>query len=157
MLGSSGVGKSSLTNGLLESDLQRTHSVSSFNSKGTHTTTSRELFKLPGGSMLIDTPGMREFGVTNEGDDRNAGLFPAIEEFAQACRYSDCRHLNESGCAVTAAVRSSELDQQVYESYVKLIKEQRRFEINLEDRKRINKQFGRVTREAKNHRRKNKY
>ena len=107
--------------------------------------------------MLIDTPGMREFGVTNECDDRNAGLFPAVEAFAQACRYTDCQHLNESGCAVTAALCSGELDQQAYESYVKLIKEQRRFEINIEDRKRINKQFGKLTREAKNHRRKNKY
>ncbi len=157
IVGSSGVGKSSLINALTESDIQQTRTVSSFNSKGTHTTTSRDLFKLSGGSLLIDTPGMREFGLTNEVDDGSSGLFPAIEEFAQACRYSDCQHLNESGCAVTAALHSGKLDERVYESYVKLLKEQRRFEINLEERKLINKQFGRMTRESKNYRKKNKY
>ncbi len=157
MIGSSGVGKSSLINALTETDIQQTRAVSSFNSKGTHTTTSRDLFKLPGGSLLIDTPGMREFGLTIEDSDGKSSLFPAIEVFAQACRYSDCQHVNDSGCAVIAAVRSGNLDGQVYESYLKLMKEQKRFEVRLEDRKRINKQFGKLTREAKNHRKKNKY
>lgn len=157
MVGSSGVGKSSLMNALMGTDMQRIRAVSSFNFKGTHTTTSRDLFKLPGGSLLIDTPGMREFGLTDDDGDENINLFPAIEAFAQACRYSDCQHIHDSGCAVIAAVRTGNLDNQVYESYLKLIKEQKRFEIRLEDRKRINKQFGKLTKEAKNHRKKNKY
>lgn len=158
MVGSSGVGKSSLLNILMDTDVQRTRAVSSFNSKGTHTTTTRDLFKLPNGSLLIDTPGMREFGLTNEAGDHAGNFFPAIEEFAQACRYADCRHLNDSGgCAVMAALRAGQLDNQVYESYLKLMKEQRRFEVKVEDKKRLNKQFGRMTREAKNHRKKNKY
>jgi len=157
MVGSSGVGKSSLLNILMESDIQRTHALSAFNSKGTHTTTTRDLFKLSNGSLLIDTPGMREFGLTSETGDQWRSVFPALEEFAQGCRYTDCKHLNDFGCAVTAALRSGKLDEQVYESYVKLMKEQSRFEIRAEDKKRLNRQFGKMTKEAKNHRRKNKF
>lgn len=157
MVGSSGVGKSSLLNVLMQTDVQRTQAVSSFNSKGIHTTTTRDLFKLPNGSLLIDTPGMREFGVTSEDGENSVTFFPAIEAFAQACRYTDCKHLNDSGCAVIAALRSGELAEDVYESYVKLMKEQRRFEIRAEDKKRLNRQFGKMTKEAKNHRKRNKY
>lgn len=157
LVGSSGVGKSSLINILLETDIQKIRSVSSFNSKGMHTTTSRDLFRLPGGSLLIDTPGMREFGLTTEEGEDKISPFPAIEPFAQACRYSDCQHTGESGCAVVVAVQKGELDNKIYESYLKLMKEHKRFEVRLEDRKRLNKQFGKLTREAKNHRKKNKY
>lgn len=84
-------------------------------------------------------------------------LFPAIQQFAVNCRYTDCRYLQEAGCAVIEAVQSGELENQVYESYLKLIKDQRRFEMNAEDKKRLNKQFGRITREAKDYRKKYKY
>jgi ribosome biogenesis GTPase len=157
LVGSSGVGKSSLLNILMNEDLQRTQSVSTFNSKGTHTTTARDLFQLPNGSLLIDTPGMREFGVTSEEGENSESLFPVIEEFAQQCRYGDCKHLHEEGCAVLEALGNGTLDSTIYESYVKLMKEQKRFEIDIEDRKRLNKQFGRMTKEAKNHRKKYKY
>lgn len=157
MVGSSGVGKSSLLNVLMETNIQTTGAVSSFNSKGTHTTTTRDLFRLPNGSLMIDTPGMRELGMTNNEGEFNRSLFPAIDEFAQACRYADCKHMGDAGCGVTAAVRSGKLDEKIYESYLKLMKEQNRFEIRIEDKKRIDKQFGRMTKEAKNHRRKNKY
>ena len=157
LIGSSGVGKSSLLNILMNDDLQKTQSISTFNNKGTHTTTSRDLFQLPSGSLLIDTPGMREFGVTSEDGENSDSLFPAIEEFARQCRYSDCKHLHEEGCAVLEAMESGKLDRAIYDSYVKLMKEQRRFEINIEDQKRLNKQFGKMTKEAKNHRKKFKY
>ena len=157
LVGSSGVGKSSILNILIEADVQRTNSVSSFNAKGTHTTTTRDLFRLPNGSLLIDTPGMREFGFTSEGGENSATLFPAIDHLAQACRYADCKHLNETGCSVIQALQAGNLEVTVYESYLKLIKEQRRFEINSEDKKRMHKQFGKMTKQAKNHRRKYKY
>ena len=157
LIGSSGVGKSSLLNILMNDDLQKTQSISTFNNKGTHTTTSRDLFQLPSGSLLIDTPGMREFGVTSEDGENSDSLFPVIEEFARQCHYSDCKHLNEEGCAILEALQSGKLDRAIYESYVKLMKEQRRFEINIEDQKRLNKQFGKMTKEAKNHRKKYKY
>ncbi|HZI25273.1 MAG TPA: ribosome small subunit-dependent GTPase A [Chryseolinea sp.] len=157
LIGSSGVGKSSLFNILMNEVLQKTQSISTFNNKGTHTTTSRDLFQLPNGSLLIDTPGMREFGITSDDGENSDSLFPVIEEFARQCRYSDCKHLNEEGCAILEALQSGKLDHTIYDSYVKLMKEQRRFEINIEDQKRLNKQFGKLTKEAKNHRKKFKY
>ncbi len=157
LIGSSGVGKSSLLNALMSTNVQEVKSTSEFNSKGKHTTTSRDLFQLPNGSLLIDTPGMREFGLTyEEGHDSN-DLFPAIQKFAVHCKFSDCRHLHEAGCAVIGAVHSGELEDQVYESYLKLIKEQRRFEMNAEDKKRFNKKSGRMSREAQENRSKYKY
>jgi ribosome biogenesis GTPase / thiamine phosphate phosphatase len=157
LIGSSGVGKSSLLNLFMNDGFQKTQAVSTFNSKGTHTTTSRDLFQLNNGSLLIDTPGMREFGITNEDAENSDSLFPVIEEFAQNCHYSDCKHLHEEGCAVLSALQSGMLDRMIYESYVKLMKEQKRFEVNIEDQKRLNKQFGKLTKEAKNYRKKYKY
>lgn len=157
LIGSSGVGKSSLLNALMNNNVQDVNTTSDFNNKGKHTTTTRDLFQLPNGSLLIDTPGMREFGLTFEEGSTGDDLFPAIQQFAVNCRYTDCRHLQEAGCAVIEAVQSGELENQVYESYLKLIKEQRRFEMNAEDKKRFNKQFGRMTREAKDYRKKYKY
>ncbi len=155
MVGSSGVGKSTLLNVWMNDTLQSTGTVSDFNGKGKHTTTNRELFLLPNGSLLMDTPGMREFGVT--GDESGEIAFPAISDFATNCRFADCTHLVEEGCGVLKALHAGELDASVYESYVKLVKEQRRFEIRAEDRKRMNKQFGKLTREANENRKKYKY
>jgi ribosome biogenesis GTPase len=157
LIGSSGVGKSSLLNILAGGSVQRTGAVSTFNNKGTHTTTTRELFQISKGSLLIDTPGMREFGLTSEDSESSESLFPVIEEFGHSCHYADCKHLHETGCAVLAALQTGQLDPDIYESYVKLMKEQKRFEIKIEDKKRLGKQFGRMTREAKNYRRKYKY
>ena len=156
LIGSSGVGKSSLLNALLNANVQAVNTTSNFNNKGKHTTTTRELFQLPNGSLVIDTPGMREFGLTFE-EGAHDELFPAIQKFAAECRFSDCKHLNETGCAVIEAVNSGLLENQVYESYLKLIKEQRRFEISAEDKRRLKKQWGKMTREAKDYRNKYKY
>jgi ribosome biogenesis GTPase len=157
LIGSSGVGKSSLLNALANTDQQAINTTSAFNNKGKHTTTTRDLFQLPNGSLLIDSPGMREFGLTFEEGQQTDGLFPVIQKFAANCKYSDCTHTNEMACGVIEAVNSSELDSEVYESYLKLIREQRRFSIRVEDKKRINKQFGKLTKEAKSHRKKYKY
>ena len=157
LIGSSGVGKSSILNSLLRNDVQKTGGMSDSTSKGKHTTTTRELFQLPNGSLLIDTPGMREFGFTSEGDSEAGELFPAMQLFARNCKFADCRHISETGCAVIEAVNTGTLDKAIYESYLKLLKEQRRFEINAEEKKRLGKQSGRMSREANNHRKKNKY
>jgi ribosome biogenesis GTPase len=157
LIGSSGVGKSSLLNALANTNIRQVNTTSESTSKGKHTTTSRDLFQLPGGSLIIDTPGMREFGVTFEEGPQPDDLFPAIQHFSPQCRYADCKHIGETGCAVLAALKDGSLDEQVYESYVKLMKEQRRFEIKADDKKRLNRQFGKMTKEAKNHRRKYKY
>lgn len=157
LVGSSGVGKSSLLNKLLDSDTQSVSSLSTFNNKGRHTTTRRDLFRLPNGSLIIDSPGMREFGFTSEGDQDADTLFPAIDELASSCHYADCLHINEPGCSVLAALETGKLNQVIYESYVKMLKEQQRFNIKVEDKKRLNRQFGKMTKEAKTHRRKHKY
>jgi ribosome biogenesis GTPase len=156
-VGSSGVGKSSLLNSFMQKELQKTDSTSDVTSKGKHTTTTRDLFELPNGSLVIDSPGMREFGLTFEEGQHADELFPAIEKFASTCRFTDCRHVQEAGCAVMEAVKSGALDENVYESYLKLLKEQRRFEIKIEDKKRLGKQFGKMTKEAKAYRKKYKY
>jgi ribosome biogenesis GTPase len=157
LIGSSGVGKSSLVNALLQGSGQKTDSVSSSTGKGKHVTTARELFQLPNGSLLIDTPGMREFGMALADDLQQEGLFPAIDNLSALCRYADCRHLNEQGCAVIEAYENESLDSKVYESYLKLVKEQQHFLIRIEDKKRLGKQFGKMSREAKAYRKKYKY
>jgi ribosome biogenesis GTPase len=156
LIGSSGVGKSSLLNKLMNTDIQKTESLSDFNQKGKHTTTTRDLFRLPNGSLIIDTPGMREFGLTGS-DDTDESLFPVIDEFSARCRFSDCTHMNEAGCAVLEALNSGELNPEAYAHYVKLIKEQKRFQTNAEDKKRQAKIFGKIVKEAKAYRKKYKY
>ncbi|MFN8346963.1 MAG: ribosome small subunit-dependent GTPase A [Spirosomataceae bacterium] len=157
LIGSSGVGKSSLLNVLSDTDFQKTGNTSDATGKGKHTTTSRELFRLPNGSLMIDTPGMREFGLTAEEGKNTEVLFPALQEFAATCRFSDCQHIDEVGCGVLEALESGDLEPHLYESYVKLSKEQRRFEIKAEDKKRLGKQFAKMTKEANAYRKKYKY
>jgi ribosome biogenesis GTPase / thiamine phosphate phosphatase len=157
LTGSSGVGKSSLLNALMRTDMMKTGTVSDANHKGRHTTTTRDLFRLPNGALVIDSPGMREFGATQEDSSNPDSVFPFIDTLAQRCHYTDCMHLDEPGCAVTQGVLSGDISKEVYDSYIKLIKEQRRFQIKAEDRKRLGKQFGKMTREAKDHRKKYKF
>jgi ribosome biogenesis GTPase len=123
LLGSSGVGKSTLLNYFLQCDAQAVQPVRASDSRGRHTTTSRELFALPGGALLIDTPGLRElqlWGAT-DGVDR---AFSDIEELAAQCRYGNCGHTTEPGCAVQAAIAEGRLDQNRLENQRKLEREQ---------------------------------
>ena len=118
-LGSSGVGKSSLVNALAGEEIMDVSGIRESDGRGRHTTTHRELVMLSCGAMVIDTPGMRELGMW----DVSEGLgqaFSDIEKYAQMCRFRDCRHENEPGCAVRAAIESGELDESRLESYRKL-------------------------------------
>jgi ribosome biogenesis GTPase / thiamine phosphate phosphatase len=157
LIGSSGVGKSSILNALLSREVQQIGSISDITSKGKHTTTSRELFRLSNGCLVIDTPGMREFGMTGGDELTDDDQFPVLAELSKHCRYSDCKHLNETGCAVLDALENGSLDPVIYESYIKLIKEQRRFQISADEKKQQAKFFGKLTKEAKAHRKKYKY
>ncbi|WP_338044841.1 ribosome small subunit-dependent GTPase A [Paenibacillus lignilyticus] len=116
--GSSGVGKSTLLNWLAGGDLQRVQGIREDDARGRHTTTHRELFPLPGGVIMMDTPGMRELQLW-EADDGWQEAFSDIEAIAETCRFRDCRHQAEQGCAVKEALRSGALDERRYESYKK--------------------------------------
>jgi ribosome biogenesis GTPase len=157
LVGSSGVGKSSLLNVMMEALHLRTAPLSESTHKGKHTTTTRDLFQLPNGSLVIDTPGMREFGIALDEDMTTSGLFPMLDQWSAKCRYADCRHLGESGCAVVQAYENGRLDPMVYESYLKLMKEQQHFSIRIEDKKRMGKRFGKMVKEAKEYRKRYKY
>lgn len=122
LLGSSGVGKSSLINALSGSELMAVQDIREDDSKGRHTTTHRELVRLPLGGLLIDTPGMREFqlGDYEEGIE---GGFSDVEQLADECRFRDCGHGGEPGCRIQDALRTGELQHDRYRSYVKLKRE----------------------------------
>jgi ribosome biogenesis GTPase / thiamine phosphate phosphatase len=155
VLGSSGVGKSTLVNALLGEQRQATAAVRDDDSRGRHTTTHRELFQLPGGAYLIDTPGIRALEVAGA-DDGVGVAFDDIEDLAAACRFSDCRHQGEPGCAVRAAIDDGRLSRDRLASHEKLERELARAERKVDARaeaehrrrwKSIHKQVSRQMRE----------
>jgi ribosome biogenesis GTPase len=133
LVGSSGAGKSTLTNTLLGVDRMATGAVRSHDSRGRHTTTHRALLPLPTGGCLIDTPGMRELKLTGE---ENLDLFADIEALAETCRFADCGHGSEPGCAVQAALDSGELAPERWRNYLKLRDEREEQAATLEARLR---------------------
>jgi ribosome biogenesis GTPase len=122
LIGSSGVGKSTLANRLLGDERIATSEVRASDAKGRHTTTARELFVLPSGALLIDTPGMREIGLWDAASGVDAA-FADIEQLATACKFGDCQHQREPGCAIRAAITRNELEESRWLSYAKLQRE----------------------------------
>lgn len=118
-VGHSGVGKSALVNALYPEIGQQVGAVWEGYGRGTHTTTASDLFILPGGTMLIDTPGIRSFGIWNVGPGELSSYFPEFAEFR--CRFRDCRHVAEPGCAVREAAEESEIPPARYEAYLRLL------------------------------------
>ncbi len=121
-MGSSGVGKSTLLNKLAGKDVMDVNEIREDDSKGKHTTTYRQLILLPSGCAVIDTPGMRELSVW-EGDEGIGTVFQDVDQIAALCRYADCNHGNEPGCAVKKAIDQGHIDHTRLESYRKLLKE----------------------------------
>ena len=157
LIGSSGVGKSTLVNALLGYQLQEEGAVSSINHKGRHTTVSRHLVTLASGAMLIDSPGMREFGVTLDADGQDIDYHPLLAELSAACRFDDCTHRHEPGCAVVAAVQAGELPREVYDSYLKISREQAHYQTGAAERKRTERQFGKIAKQVAQYRKQRKY
>jgi ribosome biogenesis GTPase len=144
-LGSSGVGKSTLVNTLSGQAVQLTQGIRLGDDKGRHTTTSRSLHLLPSGALLLDTPGMREIQLAEceQGVDKT---FSEIIELAQSCRFSDCRHDNEPGCAVRKAIAKGDVDERRLESYRKLMREQAFNSATLAERRAQDREFGKHVR-----------
>lgn len=141
VLGSSGVGKSTLTNTLLGSQEQSTSTIREDDSKGRHTTTSRSLVALSHGGLILDTPGMREIQLA----DCKEGIsttFADIEALAEQCRFADCQHQNEPGCAIQKAVQCDELDARRLANYQKLLKEEALNSASLAERRANDKALG---------------
>ena len=126
LLGSSGVGKSSLVNALAGTALMATQAIREDDARGRHTTTHRQLVLLPNGRLVLDTPGMRELGLW-DADAGVAATFADVEALAGSCRFRDCAHEAEPGCAVQAALADGSLDEGRWRSYVKLQRELARF------------------------------
>lgn len=124
LLGSSGVGKSTLVNRLAGRELMKTQAIREKDARGRHTTTARRLFLLENGAVLIDTPGMRELGLI-DADEGVSGAFSDVEALAAACRFRDCSHTNEPGCAVRAVLADGTLSRERWALYQKLRAESR--------------------------------
>lgn len=147
VLGSSGVGKSTLVNTLCQSSVQATGSIRQADDKGRHTTTARALVSLDSGGLIIDTPGMREIQLA----DSTAGIsrtFTDVEALAENCQFNDCQHTNEPGCAVQRAINSGTLDARRLANYQKLIREDKFNSASVSERRQADKAFGKRVKNA---------
>jgi ribosome biogenesis GTPase len=156
LLGSSGVGKSTLLNNLSGNKIMRTDTISQSTNKGRHITSHRELIILDNGGILIDNPGIREVGIA----DTTGGLeitFNKIFDLSAECRFKDCTHVNEAGCAVLEALEAGEIARASYENYLKMEREKAHFESTIEEKRKRDKSFGKMLKNYKKDMRKNDY
>jgi ribosome biogenesis GTPase len=144
-VGSSGVGKSTLVNALLDTQTQATGGIREHDAKGRHTTTSRQMFALPSGAWVIDTPGMRELKL-GAVESAVSEVFDDIETLARNCRFRDCQHRDDAGCAIHAAVAAGLLDARRLTSYQKLQREALRAAQSVRERRALERRWGRMHR-----------
>jgi len=143
VIGSSGVGKSTLINNLLQKNILKTGHISSSTNKGRHISDHRELFVMENGGIIIDTPGMKELGMT----DNQEGIkttFQEILDISTKCKFPDCKHINETGCAVIKALDNGTLDHGSFNNYQKIQKEQERFHTTIAEKRKKDKDFGKM-------------
>ncbi len=157
-LGSSGVGKSSILNRLLGREVQKINEIREFDDRGRHTTTHRELFVLDCGALVIDTPGMRELRLSESGGGLS-DAFDDIEEAAHNCRYRDCNHDNEPGCAVIKAVEEGFIDKKRFDNYKKMRREIESYEIrnNARLKREEEKKWKQIAKSMKNFSKENRF
>lgn len=153
LLGSSGVGKTTLLNRLLGREEFDTNPVREKDGRGRHTTARRQLSLLDNGALLIDTPGMRELGLIDVGASIDES-FSDVHGLSTTCRFKDCTHTTEPGCTILQAVESGALDEQRYRSYLKLMKESEFYQLSYAERRKKDKEFGRMINAAMKHMRK---
>lgn len=154
-VGSSGVGKSTLVNTLTAVEMQSTAGIRENDSKGRHTTTSRHMFPLPRGAWVIDTPGMRELKL-EVGTDAVSTVFSDIEALALQCRFRDCAHQADPGCAVLAAIARNDLDERRLASYRKLLREAAHASRTARERRESARKFGRMARSVMDQKRRDR-
>jgi len=149
LVGESGAGKSTLVNALIGDEVAATGDVRATDAKGRHTTTSRNLHLLPHGGVLIDTPGIRSVGLWTDAETV-AVSFTDVEELAERCRFRDCAHGNEPGCAVRAAVEAGDLDQRRLAAWISMCREADAAMVRAEEhaRRKAERTFGKAVREA---------
>ncbi|MFA6992892.1 MAG: ribosome small subunit-dependent GTPase A [Candidatus Gracilibacteria bacterium] len=145
-LGSSGVGKSTLVNKLLDSGLIETAGIGSYSNRGKHVTTSRSMYFLENGSIVIDNPGMREIGIISGNADN---IFDDIANLAKKCKYNDCTHIHEPGCNVLEQLREGQLDEERYLNYINLKKEAENYNMTSFEKRKADRQFGKFVKRAK--------
>jgi ribosome biogenesis GTPase len=156
LLGSSGVGKSTLINKMAGTELMKTSAISKSIDRGKHVTSHRELIVLENGGILIDNPGLREVGIT----DTDIGLeltFDAIIKLSKKCKFNDCTHINEKGCAILEAIDKEEIDKDSYENFQKLQREKTHYESSIRERRKKDKDFGKMIKNYKKDRNQDKY
>lgn len=153
LVGSSGVGKSTLLNALAGDTLAATGAIREDDKKGRHTTTHRELYFLPSGGLIIDVPGMRELRVADVGDALGH-VFGDIEQLSDRCQFTDCRHMSEPGCAVVVAIEDGQLDRRRLDSYHKLMRENEFATASLAEKRAKDRSFGKMVKSAKLHKEK---
>jgi ribosome biogenesis GTPase / thiamine phosphate phosphatase len=148
VVGSSGVGKSTLINNLLKKNILKTGQISQSTNKGRHITEHRELFVLGNGGIIIDTPGMKELGMT----DNMEGIkttFQEIFDLSLRCKFTDCEHMDETGCAVIKALNNGIIDKDSLDNFIKIQSEQQRFQTTLVEKHKKDKAFGKMLKNYK--------
>jgi len=146
-LGSSGVGKSTIINKLIGDEIVKTGAIGKGTGRGKHTTTHREMFFLPNGGVLIDNPGMREVGLADF-ESGVAQVFDDFETLSAGCKFADCSHTNEPGCAVLEALHAGRLDPNQYDNYLRLKKETEFFEMTEQEKRDKDHQFGKFVKKS---------
>jgi len=141
LLGSSGVGKTTLLNNLIHQELYKTQPIREKDGRGKHTTTRRELIVLENGAIIIDNPGMRELGVISN-ESGLGDTFNEIDELSDQCKYKDCTHTVEDGCVVLEAVERGEISEERYNNYIKIYKESLYNEMSYVEKRQKDKKFG---------------